>query len=124
MPLIIDLLPEERRSPGVVDRALLIEEVRPQLEELVRKSIKEDGAKLAEIALILAEKPGEEWEAHIMTRKTCKAFLDKHLPNPHPGGYRGFDAPEGVIVIAAIGAKGGVTIAGITMPFMEVPTQG
>lgn len=113
MSSIIDLVPEERRSPALVDRALLVEESRPQLEELIYETLKKGEIKLGELALVLAEDLQGNWSAFTLTRKKCKELLERHRPHPHPKGYLGFDAPEGFVVVAVVGAKGGVTITGM-----------
>lgn len=123
MSLIIDLLPDERRGPGVVERAILIEELRPQLEEFVLNAAKADNVSPGELALIVVAQP-DKYEAHAMTREEGKAFLNKHRPSPHAGGYRGFDAPKELVVVALIDWKGGVTVAAFNVPSMEQPSPG
>jgi hypothetical protein len=109
--VIVDIVPEERRSPRLVERALMVEECRPQLEEMIKDEMK-GGAKLAELALSLIERPTGEWVAVATTRAKLKEELEKHFPHPH-GQYRGFDAPLGFIVVAVVSKGGGVTIAGM-----------
>jgi len=117
--LIIDTVPEDRRSPKLSARALVVEAARPQLEALIKDEVC-NGAKMSELAISMIEAP-DGWLTITTTRAELKKKLEEHFPNPR-GEYKGFDGvPEGFVTVVVIGRDGGVTVT--AMGYFEMPDK-
>lgn len=104
---ITSLVPQAEHTPGLDRRVAFIEELRPEIEEMIMDTYSA-GTSLAEMAVLILQQVSNGFLISTHTRADCQAYLDEH--HPKPGGYRAFTATtEGFVTTVLITLDGGVT---------------